>query len=97
MLKMTYFPSYSLSQISTIQFENMQPIGVGLLSTIMDKVHQCENSRWRLLVQKFLPSFSFDWSKFVINFFLYFFFSLFCSKFYNGAIVMPEAQAKFYF
>ncbi|GFZ18958.1 HEAT repeat-containing protein [Actinidia rufa] len=25
-------------QISTIQFENMRPIGVGLLSTIMDKV-----------------------------------------------------------
>ena len=46
-----------------------------------------------------ISSFFFLWLEqiFVINFFLYFFFSLFCSKFYNWAIVMPEAQAKFYF
>ena len=46
-----------------------------------------------------ISSFFFPWLEqiFVINFFLYFFFSLFFSKFYNWAIVMPEAQAKLYF
>lgn len=33
-------------QISTIKFETMQPIGVGLLSTIMDKVGHAQNDSY---------------------------------------------------
>lgn len=36
-------------QISTIQFENMRPIGMGLLSTIMDKVRYCEMQTLQIL------------------------------------------------
>lgn len=37
---------YQILQISTIQFENMRPIGVGLLSTILEKVRLSGSGRF---------------------------------------------------